>query len=319
MKNFVRVILATLDPFTSAVENIDESWKEIQKAVIASDLDTFTHIFLTRPWCIHPDIIKEGNAIHVRQRGWSYEQRIKCLLGIAAKHKQLQILKYLTAQPIVEDILHQRPRFLETYEMISWAVQGGSPECVSVLLELNRDLVHCRAPHHMHDTPLLDAMRLKHSECLPMTKLLLSCGADPNARSVMLDAYGLQRPEVFTLLEEAGGNTKLFEGDMVNEQTICLAAGAGKIAMVENLIAKGVDVNATYLHGNQYHRGPALCTAIKGNRREIVAVLVAAGANPGIANCLGETSIQLAKQKGEEGKEMLTLFESAVNECSWKE
>jgi hypothetical protein len=99
---------------------------------------------------------------------------------------------------------------------------------------------------------------------------------------------------------------------MINEQSICRAASLGKIAVVENLIAMGVNINATYLHGDQYDRGPPLCSAIKGNYSEIVAMLVAAGADPRVANCLGETSTQLVKQMGREGKKMLKLFESTL-------
>jgi hypothetical protein len=45
-------------------------------------------------------------------------------MGIAAKHKQLQILEYLANQLLVKDIIKERLSSVETYEMISWAVQG---------------------------------------------------------------------------------------------------------------------------------------------------------------------------------------------------
>ena len=231
-------------------------------------------------------------------------------MGNAAKHKQLGILKYLTAQSLAEDIVRESPSRLETYEMISWAVQGGSLECVSVLLELNNSLVHCMSPHHMGYTPLRDAMYLKPTQCLPMTKLLLSYSADPNARPVMIDAYNLQSSEVFRVLVDAGGNTNLFGNNMVNEQSICRAASIGNIAAVENLIIKGVDVNATYPYGNQYDRGPALCSAIQGNRHDIIVLLLTAGADPKVVNCLGESSIQLAEAKGDEGKEIQRLLKN---------
>ncbi len=208
------------------------------------------------------------------------------LAALAAKHKQLQILQYIVSQLPVKDVIRQRVvGDVESYDMISSAVQGGSPECVSILLEVKKSLVHEMAPHYVRETPLVDAMHLKHVECLPMTKLLLSYGANPNAISVMKDAYGLQSPEVFKVLEDAGGKTKLFGSEMLNEQLICIAARLGSIAVVEDLIAKGIDVNAAYPHGQVYERGPPLWGAVDGNYGEIVARLVAAGADPGVANC----------------------------------
>jgi hypothetical protein len=301
-----------IGPIAAASDDVNDSWNTIQKATRDGDFDIFYGIFSAGSCFTDASTIKEGYAINVGQLGERYKRQVKWLMGIAAKHKQLRILKYLAAQPLMEDIVKENQRYAESYEMISWAVQGGSLECVSVLLELNSNLVHCRAPHHIRDPPLLDAMDLKYTECLPMTKLLLSHGADPNGKAVMMNAYGRQRLEVFEALEDAGGVTQFFREGMVNEQILCRAASLGQIAIVENLIARGVDVNATYLQGDQYDRGPALWTAVAANRVEIVALLVAAGAASEVANCEGETAIQLAQQKGEEGKEMLKLLNAPL-------
>ncbi len=77
----------------------------------------------------------------IYHRGLSYVQRVKWLVGFAAKNGQLEILQYLAALPSIRDIIKEGQGSLDTYEMICSAVQGGSLKCVSVLLELDSNLV----------------------------------------------------------------------------------------------------------------------------------------------------------------------------------
>ena len=96
------------------------------------------------------------------------------------------------------------------------------------------------------------------------------------------------------------------------------AAESGDISEVENLLARGADVNATDKYGIT-----ALHWAAKAGKTEVVEALVIAGADVNATDNDGETVLQFAKKGGhyvklkkaiEEGKQkLISLYEHSLH------
>jgi hypothetical protein len=81
------------------------------------------------------------------------------------------------------------------------------------------------------------------------------------------------------------------------------AARAGHVAVVERLLARGADVNAS-AHGH----GTALAIAAWNNRPRVVRVLLAAGADPNIGTVFGHTPLMFAARNCADEIESLNLL-----------
>jgi uncharacterized protein len=143
------------------------------------------------------------------------------------------------------------------------AAAAGRLERVRELLAARPDLVAARAPDGW--TALHLAAHFRH---LPVVELLLSRGADVNARSTNSHA-----------------NTALHAA----------AAGGADQALVQRLVAAGVDVDAT--QGGGY---TGLHEAASIGRADLVALLLEAGASLESRTDDGRTPADLARANGHE-------------------
>jgi cytohesin len=191
------------------------------------------------------------------------------------------------------------------------AVASNLPSVITLLLRRGADAdVHCK-PYG--DSPLHLAVR----ECrTKIIKLLLEGGADPDVRddqgSTPLHLAALMREKrvlpVAVALLDGGANIDV--ADDAGITPLMAAAMNGEPAVLRTLIEAGA-----YLDATTKWKETALSHAIYMGRRDAVAVLVGAGANPDIrisskhpdARRRGTTARKLAETSSVRG--IRSLFE----------
>ncbi len=151
---------------------------------------------------------------------------------------------------------------------LHWAAQNGSLDSAQLLIQLGAD-VNAKADGGV--TPLHEAI-LSRSE--PLCRLLLEKGADANARASLL----------------------------ANATPLHLAAAMSQANLCELLLAHGADPSQTMegeLDGFDLTGWTPLHVAsFRGNRTDVLNVLLSHGANPGVADSAGCTPLHLAAGKG---------------------
>jgi hypothetical protein len=98
------------------------------------------------------------------------------------------------------------------------------------------------------------------------------------------EAWARQDLEIFQILEEAGENIGRDEDEEdADDETkkvlakTCVfgrAINLGEVSVVRNITSKGVNVNARYLQGGFYARGPSLWEAGRSGQSTIVSLLL---------------------------------------------
>ncbi|MBD3850861.1 MAG: ankyrin repeat domain-containing protein, partial [Acidobacteria bacterium] len=138
---------------------------------------------------------------------------------------------------------------------------------------------------------------------LEIVDLLIERGADVNLKDIhgrvpMFVALAEHQPEVAARLAEADTNPNV---RTVDGSTLLMAAvRAEEVQLVQWALDHGTDVNAIRPEKNN---ATALILAARKGNAEIVSLLLAAGADPDVANHEGETALDIAK--GKDVKELL--------------
>lgn len=138
---------------------------------------------------------------------------------------------------------------------------------------------------------------------LEIVDLLIERGADVNLKDIhgrvpMFVALAEHQPEVAARLAEADTNPNV---RTVDGSTLLMAAvRAEEVQLVQWALDHGTDVNAIRPEKNN---ATALILAARKGNSEIVSLLLAAGADPDVANHEGETALDIAK--GKKVKELL--------------
>ena len=138
---------------------------------------------------------------------------------------------------------------------------------------------------------------------LEIVELLIERGADVNLKDIhgrvpMFVALAEHQPEVAARLAEADTNPNV---RTVDGSTLLVAAvRAEEVQLVQWALDHGTDVNAIRPEKNN---PTALILAARKGNAEIVSLLLAAGADPDVANHEGETALDIAK--GKKVKELL--------------
>lgn len=151
---------------------------------------------------------------------------------------------------------------------------------------------------------------------------MLAFGADANARNncgetPLTMADKAQQKDIVKILQEAGGKTnsnKTGNNKTNTNKAIDLirASESGNVAKVKELVLSGVDINKKLISANllayvknceppssSYNTGETpLQKAAENGHREIVKILLTAGAKVDIQNSFGETALMLASKRG---------------------
>lgn len=157
-----------------------------------------------------------------------------------------------------------------------------------------------------------------------LLKWFLSHGADPNlgpplspqpdsaplpdSGSALNCAASVATPQVFDLLIRHGAK-------LANSQPLHMAAAspedAGRIPMMEYLLSKGCDVNASDEEARGFHAvGPPLLYAIRQGQAEKVRWLLGHGADARVEGRGGATALRMAQQTGM--GEVVAMVEEAL-------
>lgn len=132
---------------------------------------------------------------------------------------------------------------------------------------------------------------------LEIVELLIDRGADVNLKDVhgrvpMFVASVNHHPEVAMRLAEAGTDPSVLTTD--GSTLLMAAVRAEDVELARRVLDLGVDVNVA--RPKKQHATALMMAAGKGDP-ELVELLLAHGADPGVANHEGETALDLAKGK----------------------
>jgi ankyrin repeat protein len=151
---------------------------------------------------------------------------------------------------------------------------------------------------------------------LDIVKLLVENGADVNidgkdwtksTSAIELAANG-GHLAIFQFLLENGTNLESKDIALQEINLFCAAAGSGKLEVVEQLIKKGIDINAFDTHSSN----ALLCAARKG-RLDIVKFLLAKGADIECKDDRGETLLLKAVPFDKKAIEILLDNQADIN------
>jgi len=222
-------------------------------------------------------------------------------LMIAAASGNPDVLRILIAHGAkIEEVESRRGQ-----NALMWAAAEGNSDAVAVLLKAG---ANPNAASKAGFTPLVFVAENGDTKS---ALSLMAAGADinyqvPRASDLLLIAITSKKTGVADLLIEKGA---LVTGkDPAGSTPLHVAAELGDIDMVKLLIAKGADVNAATnpRQGDRMgilQRPPTgqqtpLMIAARGNRPDIMKVLVEAGANPKMHATDGSTLLMAAAAGG---------------------
>lgn len=176
------------------------------------------------------------------------------------------------------------------------AAYEGHVEIARLLIEAGAELdprcrpnVICKALHH--------AAERGHAE---LTRMLLEAGADPDSRGPYGDVpllYALAAGELETarILLELGADPD--EPNVSGATPFGGICGLGHSGLVPLALANGADLEARSSFGRHESMTP-LMLAAAGGHREVVELLVEAGADPSARSESGGTAATLAAEAG---------------------
>ena len=169
------------------------------------------------------------------------------------------------------------------------AIQKGDRKTALALIAQNVDVNKAQADG---TTPLHWAAYKVDRELL---NTLLKKGAKPNVQnkygaSPLAEASRVGSPELAGMLLEAGADANVANED--GQTPLMLAARTGNVAVAEHLVKHGADVNRR----EQYHDQSAVMWAAGEGRAEMVAFLIAKGADLSIRSKANEWETQISNE-----------------------
>lgn len=162
-----------------------------------------------------------------------------------------------------------------------------------------------------NDEPTLLAIAL-HAGYRDMSLFLIDAGAPLDTRqhfgrTLLHEAANGGDPELIRLLLARGLEVDAVD-DHYKDTALEYAAGYDKREAVAVLLEAGADVNHQDISGRTF-----LHAAVLGKRVKILQMLLAAGADPTIANNKGETALDLARAQD---RKLAKLLEQAVEKAA---
>lgn len=179
---------------------------------------------------------------------------------------------------------------------VYWAILEDSVECLWQLLAAGAS-ANAESGRGVKETPLSYAT-LRYNASVPVVKVLLQYGADPNVvpaeaeKLPVLQAAKHGKETILKLLLDAGAN---IEGDNGKGQTaVTYAAEAGHTGILRMLIERGANIDK---RGGYYEYTP-LIEAIVNQRRDAVELLLESGASAANTCKNGATALMYAAWVG---------------------
>ncbi|MDL2283611.1 ankyrin repeat domain-containing protein [Oxalobacter sp. OttesenSCG-928-P03] len=154
--------------------------------------------------------------------------------------------------------------------LLIWAVRMGSMPLLNAAVNAGVDI---RARNEDGESALEVAVKVKRAD---MVQRLLATGAPVNgsvgeAGRIFIDTYG-----------------KMHQG---TDDLLAKAVSGGDIDVIKTLVAAGVNLDTT---ANSFEKPAPLHIAVKEKRKDIVDILLAAGASPNSLNRYGRTPLHVA-------------------------
>jgi hypothetical protein len=186
----------------------------------------------------------------------------------------------------------------QSVERLSKAVVAGDTAVLQSLLKAENLTSVINTVDEDGYTPLYQAAR--KAELLPVLKLLLEHGADPNIRGtdnespLYIAAFNGLTQHVAALIA-ANASLNDLQGAVTSaaEMPLHAAARLGHGAVVQQLLAAGADINA-----RNAARETPLYVAAKMDKPYIVYDLLTAGANATLQNRDGKDALYVASERG---------------------
>ncbi len=189
---------------------------------------------------------------------------------------------------------------------LMWAAAEGHVDVVEALIEIGANV---KAVSKTGFSPLVFAVTKND---VPSIKALLAAGADPNRPLAsgnwpLAVAMAYRHTDAALALLEGGANVNI--RDRAGNSPLHVAAQQGDLAVVKDLLARGVDPNVQTPRsmmaaagrggGGGFRPGPSggqtpLMMAARGDHEDVMRALVAAGADPSIAAQDGSTVLMAA-------------------------
>lgn len=179
------------------------------------------------------------------------------------------------------------------YSLVCFAIHFGKVASVKFLIEKGAD-IHQRNNEFYSETPLHLAARDFNTDII---QLLLYAGADIHAKNTEN-----QTPLIFALGHEnidlkmfADAGADMFTVDRYNKTALHYAAQAGFVKTIQDLLARGLDLNAQDDAGNN-----ALHYAARAQSHQALEILITAGGNIETRDIYGHTPLHIASMFAEE-------------------
>ena len=227
-------------------------------------------------------LLKHGADPNARSERYSYHAPIH----IAARKNNIQVVDLLLKYGADPNILTQNGS-----TPLLKALKAKNPQLTKKLLDHGADP---NISDKAHETPLHRASGRLDNGSL---KLLLQYGANPNAKTkagetpLMRATYADNHEAVDILISEGA------LVDSPNKHGITAihnAINTKKTEVAIKMLQNSKHINAQDKYLNTY-----LHYAARKRNNELVKVLLEKGADPGIANTLGQTPVDLAKAQGD--------------------
>lgn len=180
----------------------------------------------------------------------------------------------------------------ERWTLLHFASGHGQLDIVDLLLNYGASL---DKPSIDGEIPLTIAVQQGHDA---VVEKLMRAGSNPNKRdkygsTPLLDAISKGKFSIYEIImnNNGGSSSNIRESDRHGNSHLMIACWCGYDDIVEDLLDRGVDINAVHINGT------ALMCAIRRSQKDTVKLLLRRGADPRITRSNGYDALRYAEEE----------------------